>query len=1530
MPQTVEIPEIGEVEFPDEMSHEAISETIRTKIIPSRSPAPKISQEEMQGIQSGVAGALALQEINRMPFTLDWSLANEQKRARAELQKRDAEAELSDIQRRERAESGVTLAAIDQETGQPVPLKEAPLLRLGEAEADIKRYAPQPPKAAPTYEEFAKSGGGIEQYTQEYGVYPSKDEYVKGEVAAGRRAMPNAWETAGLRMLSAVTSGVGSLASNFAPSFGAETGQNFQTLGQELNALSQLNRSGAADVGRGLGNVVGLLVGNPAGKAGILAGAGRAASDASSQVLSAGGSQEEAEKAARDAFLHMAVYMGVGTAAGRLGSSIAGEEASALRQGVVGGAAATTANIGTSLVLSGGEHGLEGLTQDVLFGALGGAHAYQGARGAQAEAAARKNRLRELTPEESRVVATQGVDALESPQRINPDILPPEIRMDSPRRLPQDSPTLEQIRREGSTPPDPNRELGPGAANIEEFGPLRTIGAKNASVDAQRAERGLEPLMSEARKSDPETWDNMEKRVEQNPEFPSQLTQEIMEGKKTSVTDEEQSALLWRMVDLRNKRDMAAERAKMEDTYTPEERMEFDQEAAFHEKELARTEEADRKIGTASGRALRARRLMASEDYTLAAMESRARVAKGEPLTPEETAQIKSESERLQAIAKEQGKREAQLELESERKAVEEKIVEVGQYSPGLLERARKWIESKEAKLEAGSKRLREIMANLSIKASANPIEGGKEALEAIGILANEALVKLGRKGVEFAEFASEKIAEYGEAIRPYLQRAWNAAMREWNQSPAKPRKKTALQDRESKDAAKNIEGIEAAIKETAGEKPTIASLSKQIKELAKEYVKAGADTVEKLETKLEEFFKPIIPDVTKQQLRNEFSDYGKSKAAPTEPLKVKLSQLRQEAQKLSQLEALQAKLAPLRTGQQRVEQSIRARELTKQVNELKRQLGIVDGDPAKRLRSTLEAMQKRLENRIKDLRYEIAKGERSVKTKTASPTNAQIDALKKELATVQAEHEGVFGKRQMSEEQKKRAAVASAERSLKNAEAELADARAGKFKSPLPKNQSPHAEVRALQAKRDAIRAEIDALYEEANPKPSPEQLAIKRRKAQLARQIADTQERIDKGDFEPRKRKPPVDISKDSEAVRLAAEAARIKSEFNKRRREYELAKRSRIKKLWDGITETLATSRSLITSADVSAPFRQGGFLLLGDLVVHPVRAAKQIGSMFKQLASEKGFEDAQASIMLRPNAKSGLYEKAGLYLADMSGTLSGREETMRSNLAEKVPLIGKIVRASNRAYAGFLNRQRADTFDALVESLGGADKITPEQAKSLADFVNTATGRGNVGGFERSADAAARVLFSPRFLASRFQLAFGQHALSGQTKALVAQQYGKFAMGLAAVYGLSLLFGGDVEKDPRSADFGKAKFGNTRIDPLAGLAQVTTFVARMLSGQTMKGNRVVKQNRADTFQRFARTKLAPIPGVVADYMVEKTLDYQDPSLRTAAQRLLIPISYQDMPAVYREQGPIKGTIMEALNLMGMGLQHYDPKK
>jgi hypothetical protein len=204
------------------------------------------------------------------------------------------------------------------------------------------------------------------------------------------------------------------------------------------------------------------------------------------------------------------------------------------------------------------------------------------------------------------------------------------------------------------------------------------------------------------------------------------------------------------------------------------------------------------------------------------------------------------------------------------------------------------------------------------------------------------------------------------------------------------------------------------------------------------------------------------------------------------------------------------------------------------------------------------------------------------------------------------------------------------------------------------------------------------------------------------------------------------------------------------------------------------------------------------------------------MFRALASERGQFASERQIMGRPNYP--LYMRSGLYLSEHGLNLSRMEEVYMSRWVEKIPGVAQ----SQRAYTVFLNRLRADAFDAMSATLGRDGKLTLAESKAIANYINVATGRGNVAARENALVILNTAFFAPRYVLSRFQLVAGEpfYGGSARTRAAIGKEYARFLTGMGIIYGLGVLAGGHLEQDPRASDFGKLRFGNTRLDPLAG--------------------------------------------------------------------------------------------------------------
>ena len=196
--------------------------------------------------------------------------------------------------------------------------------------------------------------------------------------------------------------------------------------------------------------------------------------------------------------------------------------------------------------------------------------------------------------------------------------------------------------------------------------------------------------------------------------------------------------------------------------------------------------------------------------------------------------------------------------------------------------------------------------------------------------------------------------------------------------------------------------------------------------------------------------------------------------------------------------------------------------------------------------------------------------------------------------------------------------------------------------------------------------------------------------------------------------------------------------------------LNKRPFIQKLFGALGQIINTPRAIMASVDLSAPLRQGIFL-----IGRPKQFLQSFGSMFKYAFSEKAYVGLEQSIKSRPTYE--LMRRAKLAFTDLGSALTSREEVIMANLPERIPFLGKVFRGSNRAYTGFLNKLRADVFDDIVRKAQiTGKKLTETELEGLGKFINAATGRGDIGQLQKASAFLNATFFSPRLMASRINL------------------------------------------------------------------------------------------------------------------------------------------------------------------------------
>lgn len=788
----------------------------------------------------------------------------------------------------------------------------------------------------------------------------------------------------------------------------------------------------------------------------------------------------------------------------------------------------------------------------------------------------------------------------------------------------------------------------------------------------------------------------------------------------------------------------------------------------------------------------------------------------------------------------------------------------------------------------------------------------------------------------------------------------------------------------------------------------------KQVYDLAMAEVKSGVKGEEAVMKAVTAAVKAVHPEMTERDVRRLFSEYGKATFPSKDADKTALRELRALVQMQESIDRLEEGLPKLKSGPQREKATAIVLEKRAALNALlKAGQKKVVGD-AEKLAMYQQARAENLRKQIELIDRQVMTGERAG-PRTAKPMTPEIERLSRLRDQLRAEREAIDNPPKSEQQVREEARIRALEANIQRIRDSLSGKPVEPGKPPVSSEQ-----IKSLEKLRDELREQLDAANKAKNPsmseaekqqrriesglrrkiknveelllfgkkpKPTPvekgeaalllekaleaftdirdainlrdnppltaDQRYQKARGNAIKRQIEKLRARIAAGDYEKAVRVPKELNDANTKA---AFELEKIKEQFMRFQFEQEMAKRSKLRKILGGAQETLNLARAIMTSFDLSAVLRQGGFISLGN----PVRAAKGIAPMLKAFASKEGEFKVRHDIETRPNAK--LYKAAGLELTDIGSglNLSKMEEAFMSRWIEKIPKAagGGFLRGSQRAFTTFLNKLRADSFDAMLASLArnGAQPSMAE-AKAIASYINVATGRGKIGMSASAATGLNTVFFAPKLVASRFNLLAGQPLYGGtvRTRTMIAAEYARFLTGVSVVMGLGALAHDDedddkpfVNFDPRTSDFGKMRFGKTFIDPLAGLAQVTTFLAREISGEsvtgkgevvplrnqyrlTLQGDEKVEygsQNAYDVATRFVRTKLAPIPGAIVNAFTGEDVVGNEATPGSIVTSLVVPLSMQNVKDVMTDHGVPAGTAITMLELLGMGVQHRDP--
>lgn len=508
--------------------------------------------------------------------------------------------------------------------------------------------------------------------------------------------------------------------------------------------------------------------------------------------------------------------------------------------------------------------------------------------------------------------------------------------------------------------------------------------------------------------------------------------------------------------------------------------------------------------------------------------------------------------------------------------------------------------------------------------------------------------------------------------------------------------------------------------------------------------------------------------------------------------------------------------------------------------------------------------------------------------------------------------------------------------------------------------SNTPQA-IRELQAKK----AELKAAISQSEP-------ALKQR---LERQITDLTDRLSRNEFA--EAIPEESVTSSKEVARLEFERDKLRKEINTKIRD------AQPKTIWGTVAEASQFFKGVKASMDLPPLFRQGLFAL-----TNPQRAAAAFVDGIKAMGSQKAEYESQQEIENRDNFP--LYQKMGLRLRSPEAGLTESDENFRSKVFsnaskgfKRVPgskIVGNVVevayKGSGRGYVTFLNRLRADMFDAWSQAWTANGIPTEIEGRRIAYLVNVLTGEGSLGKLEGISPQLNAVFFSPRNIASRLQMVIapfesvageiahvaargkkvkipgtsvtidtGNIAGGKKIRRAVLKEYAKFISGVAGMYAMAgIAFDDDddfeIMSDPTHTMAGALRFGSSYLDPLGGLRPLLVLTSRIATGEktTASGKKVdirgpekayATDSPAALITKYFQGKMAPAPGELLEWLNGSDFKGDPVTFWQTVGDLIIPMSPQDVVGAYREHGLVGGSAISALITTGMGAQNYQTR-
>lgn len=373
-------------------------------------------------------------------------------------------------------------------------------------------------------------------------------------------------------------------------------------------------------------------------------------------------------------------------------------------------------------------------------------------------------------------------------------------------------------------------------------------------------------------------------------------------------------------------------------------------------------------------------------------------------------------------------------------------------------------------------------------------------------------------------------------------------------------------------------------------------------------------------------------------------------------------------------------------------------------------------------------------------------------------------------------------------------------------------------------------------------------------------------------------------------------------------------------------------------ESLSKVAGIAKGLKATLDNSFIGNQARKTIFTDPKQWASNALKSFETIFKTLKGEEAVDAIEADILSRPNAINGRQAKAKLAIGSV-------EEAFPESLPEKIPLLGRVFKASEAAFKGTAYKLRADIFDKYIEiaKKQGVNVDDKKQLEAIGQLVNSLTGRSGLGRAEGwPGQLANNVFFSIRNLVGDLDILtrpfnYGENSTPFARKKS-ATNLVKIILGFAAILGIARAIKPDsVELDPRSSDFGKIKIGDTRFNIGGNIAGIITLAARILTQSTKSNGKINKLNEKygsptglSILGDFFVNKFSPAAAVVKDLIEQEDFNGNKPSILGEAGNFLVPLPITNATELLQNPNSANFFLAILADALGLTTNTYAPPK